>query len=101
VRAWAEELLARGQQAHSLRGPLEQRDAELTLEVADLPAERRLRDVQPPRGATDVLLLGDGDEVVDLREAHPGILRGPRRAWADQIGIEPGEPLAQWGEARS
>lgn len=66
----AEEALAGGEQADAPRGPLEQRRAELVLEAADLAAERRLRDVQATRGAADVLLLGDGDEVAQLGEAH-------------------------------
>jgi hypothetical protein len=28
--------------------------------------------VEPLRGATDIALLGDGDEVADLGEAHRG-----------------------------
>ena len=44
--------------------------AELVLEAADLAAQRRLRDPDGARGATDVSLLGDGDEVADLGEAH-------------------------------
>ena len=65
-----EEALARGQQLHAPRRAQEQRRAELVLQAADLPAQRRLRDMQAPRGTTDVLLLGDGDEVAQLREAH-------------------------------
>ena len=56
----------------------------------DLAAERRLRDVQPARRARHVPLLGDGDEVAELREAHrrsqrsTGRARGagiPKRYW--------------------
>src|SRR5262249_26994533 len=49
---------------------LEERLAELVLERLNLPAERRLRDAEPLGGARDVLLLGHGDEVVELLEAH-------------------------------
>src|SRR5262249_38653415 len=45
---------------------LEQRLAELVLEGLDLPAQRRLRDAEPPGRARDVLLLRHGDEVVQL-----------------------------------
>ncbi len=45
---------------------LEQRRAEFVLKLAHLRAERRLCDVQPHRGATEVQLLGDGDEVTQV-----------------------------------
>jgi hypothetical protein len=84
-----EEALAGGQQAHASRGALEQGGAELVLEAADLPGQRRLREVQAPRGAADVLLLGDGDEVVELREAHAASVRGEdaRGQGVDRKGI--------------
>ena len=50
--------------------PLEQRLAEFVLEGLNLAAERRLRDAQPLGGAGDVLLFGDGDEVLELLQAH-------------------------------
>ena len=37
--------------------------AELLLELADLPAQRRLRDAQLGGGAAEVPMLGDGGEV--------------------------------------
>jgi hypothetical protein len=46
--------------------PLQQREPELVLERPDLLAERRLRDVQPLRGAAEVKLLRDGHEVAKL-----------------------------------
>ena len=42
---------------------VEQRDAQLLLELPDLLAERRLRDVQARRGPAEVQLLGDRHEV--------------------------------------
>jgi hypothetical protein len=42
--------------------PGEQRRADLPLQMLDLPAQRGLGDLQPPRGAEIVLLLGDRDE---------------------------------------
>ena len=66
----AEEALAVRQEGDSPRGALEQGRAKLVLEAADLAAERWLRDVQAPSGAAEVLFLGDGDEVAQLREAH-------------------------------
>lgn len=65
-----EERLARGQQAHAARGALEQRGAQLILQRENVAAERRLREVQPARGAADVALFGHRDEGLDLREAH-------------------------------
>src|ERR1700733_3575299 len=38
---------------------LEERNAEFAFEVADLPAERRLRNVEARGGARDVLFFGD------------------------------------------
>ena len=89
-----EEALAGGQQGDTSRRALEQRGPELVLEVADLPGQRRLGDVELARGATDVLRLGHGDEIVDLRQAHPP--RVTRAAGATQrryqkgIGAPPG-----------
>ena len=68
----AEEALAGGEEADAAGCPLEEAGAELVLEAADLPAEGRLRDVEAASGAGDVLLLGDGDEVAELGEAHSG-----------------------------
>lgn len=73
----SEEARAGGREADAARGPLEQARAELVLELADLAADRRLGDVEPPSRATDVLLLGDGHEVGDLREAHALRVRKP------------------------
>lgn len=62
---------ARRKKAHSARRPPEERRADLVLERADLAADGRLGDPEARRGTTDVALLGDGDEVADLRKAHP------------------------------
>jgi hypothetical protein len=43
--------------------PDEERRADVLLELADLRAQRRLREEQPSRGPTEVQLLGDGHEV--------------------------------------
>jgi hypothetical protein len=52
------------------RRPVEQLDAELTLQAAHLLAHGRLDNVQALRGAPEVELLGHGDEVVELPEFH-------------------------------
>ena len=54
-------------------GADQERRADLALEGADLHAERRLRDVEPPRGAAEMQLLGDGHEVAkaaQVRRVH-------------------------------
>ena len=51
-------------------GAVEELDAELLLELADLLAYCRLRDVQALRRAAEVQLLGDGDEVPQVTEFH-------------------------------
>ena len=49
---------------------MEEADAEILLEPADLLAERRLRDVKALCGATEVQLFGDGDEVPKVAKLH-------------------------------
>ena len=51
-------------------GPVEQPDAELLLELADLLADRGLRHVQALRRAAEVQLLRDRDEVPQVTEFH-------------------------------
>ena len=48
----------------------EERDAELVLQLADVAAERRLRDVQPFRRPRHARLFGDGDERAKVPEIH-------------------------------
>ena len=49
---------------------VEQRHAELGLELADLLADARLGEVQAVGGAAEVKLLGDGDERAQLPQFH-------------------------------
>jgi hypothetical protein len=65
-----EKTLARREQRHPAGRAGEEDGSELVLERADLATERRLRDVEALRGATDVPFLRDGYEIADLREAH-------------------------------
>ena len=51
---------------HAPAVALEELNAEPLLQLADRPRERRLRDPEPRRGASEVQLLGDGDEVPQL-----------------------------------
>src|SRR5690606_9760446 len=63
-----EEDLPRGGELQPLAFAREEREPQLRLEREDLPAERRLRDVQLLRGAPDVLVLRDDDEVTQALE---------------------------------
>ncbi len=83
-----EERLAGGQKAHSARRSSEERGTDFVLEGADLAADRRLRDVKALGGAADMALLGDGDEIADLSEAHASSVpcsRSRSKALARQI----------------
>jgi hypothetical protein len=62
-------LPGRGQPRRPLV-PLEQLNLELLLERADLPGKRRLGDMQRPRGAAEVQLLGDRHEVTHLSQVQ-------------------------------
>lgn len=48
----------------------EQRCVESVLELADLDAQRRLRDVETGGGTTEVQLLGDRDKVRQKSQVH-------------------------------
>ena len=54
----------------ALRGAIQQPDAELLLEAPDLPAQRRLRDPQRRRGATEVPVFGHHHEVPDQSQVQ-------------------------------
>ncbi len=70
-----EEDAAARKEHHPASRSLKERSAELVFERADRSAERRLAHVKPRRGASDVRLFGDGDEIADLLEAHDTIVR--------------------------
>ena len=53
-------------EADALQAALEQGQSQLFLELGDLPAQRRLRDVQALGSAPHVFFLGHGDEVLQL-----------------------------------
>ena len=65
-----EENFPRLGEPHGFCAMVEQRHAQLILQVADLPAQRRLRDVQPRRRARDVLFFGDSDEISQVAKFH-------------------------------
>ncbi len=60
--------LARGCQLNRFRAAFEQLDAQRTFQLADLPRQRRLRDVQAFGGATEAQLFRHGDEVAQLAQ---------------------------------
>src|ERR1700716_467114 len=62
--------------------PVEQLDAELALEVADLSAERRLRDVQKDRCLVQTFRFQDTNEIAELPYVHsnPQTLHAPAPA---------------------
>ena len=69
---FGEECPARLGEADGVGAVLEESDAEFVLQVADLPAERRLRYMQARRGAGDVLIFRDGHEVAQVTQFHEG-----------------------------
>jgi hypothetical protein len=50
--------------------PIEQLDAELALEIADLSAQRRLRDVQEDRCLVQAFRFQDANEIAELSDVH-------------------------------
>ena len=60
----------RRKQGHASRRALEELRPDLFLERPDLPTHGGLRDVEALGRTPHVALLGDGDEVADLRKAH-------------------------------
>ncbi|MCY1241781.1 hypothetical protein D9M72_547020 [compost metagenome] len=63
-------MAARLREEHAPLVALEQPDLELFFERLDLDAQRRLRNVQALRGAREVELLGDGDEIAEMAQFH-------------------------------
>src|SRR3954467_3443393 len=56
------------------RAALQQLDADLQLKIADLPAQRRLRSVQPAGGRRrEAALLGHRNEIAQMPELHASI----------------------------
>lgn len=63
-----QEGLASQCQARQARGAFEQRRAQLLLQFLDLPAQRRLGDVQPLGGSAEAAAFGDFHEVTQLAD---------------------------------
>ena len=72
----AQEDAAGVRQRDVMAAPIEQRDANLRFELADLLAERWLRRVQPGRGAREVQFVGHRHEVPQMPQFHPDRLDG-------------------------
>ena len=72
--ALGKERLAAAIQLNRVVLALEQRRTQLLLQILDLPAQRRLRDVQPLGGAGEALLVGHGDEVAQVAKLHAAYL---------------------------
>jgi hypothetical protein len=51
--------------------PLDDRHAQLLLELADAPGQRWLRHVAGLGRAREVLLAGQGGEILELADVHP------------------------------
>ena len=65
-----QEELAGRREVNPAGGPVEQLDAELIFQLADLLGERWLGHMQALGGAAEVPLLGDCDEVVQLADVQ-------------------------------
>ena len=66
-----EKGFARGGQLDTVHAARQQLDPDLIFEVADLPAERRLRGVEPTLGRLgEAAHFGDGNEIAKVSELH-------------------------------
>src|SRR5579863_2954192 len=57
-------------ETHGFGGAFQQGKTEFVFEVADLAAQRGLRDVELEGGTRHVLLFSDSDEVAEMTEFH-------------------------------
>ena len=67
---FAKEHATRFRQAHRFGTSLKEWEAKLLFQIADLPAQTWLRDVQLQSSPGDVFRLGHGDEVTKMAEFH-------------------------------
>jgi hypothetical protein len=65
-----QEALARTRHANSASRTLEEPDTQLSLQVVDLPPQRRLSDAQSGGSSGEGARLGDGHEVTEVAELH-------------------------------
>jgi hypothetical protein len=76
LAAPAQETVSLARQTNPTPGALEEPNAELHLQVVDLPPQRRLGDAQSSGGSGEGARLGDGDEVPEVTELHAGCCLG-------------------------
>ena len=65
-----EQDAARFGDRHAARAAFQQGPAELVLQELDVPAQRRLRDIERAGGGAEPATLGDGDEIAKLAQVH-------------------------------
>ena len=65
-----DEQLAGAGERDLARRALDEREPDLGLQALDLLRERRLGDVLARRGAREVALVGEGDEIAQLAQFH-------------------------------
>jgi nicotinamidase-related amidase len=68
--SFSEENATRFCEPYGLRTVIEKRDAKLSLQIPNLPAQRRLGDVKPHCRARQVLLFGNSHKVSQMTEFH-------------------------------
>jgi putative oxidoreductase len=69
-----EERFARFREANTVCAAVEEVDADLGLQVANLPTQRRLRDVEACGRSGKRFFFGDGDEVTNVPKLHSPII---------------------------
>ena len=74
VAAVPQQVLALGRELDATADSIEEQDAELPLQVADLAREGRLAHMDALRGPRDALLLRNVDEIPEMAELHRGHL---------------------------
>ena len=82
VARLVQEQLSGWRQLHAARSSIKQAYPELLLKLLDLSCQRRLGNMQAGRGAANVGLFRDGDEITQVAKVHvraPGV--------ADQYGL--------------
>lgn len=86
LRQLALQVLPRRGELHPALLAIEQRHPQLGLQIADLPAQRRLRDVQPLGGPAEVEGLRHGEEVAEVSKFHGPQGGGGGSRWRDPSG---------------
>ena len=86
-----EDALALGGEADKLLPAHHDGDAQFVLEPANCGRERWLGNIAAPGGASEMTLLGESDEIVELFEIHVALLGLLRRLDAHQgngLGVD-------------